>query len=609
MADTPDPAPAHTPVHTPAHTPVHTIDDHRLTEWEPHAHGPDADHDHDDIDPGPLDENPIWLRDNVALSSVGIDVGSAGTQVIFSNIHLQRRSGDLSSRYVIVERRTIHESPVAFTPYLDETQIDAGALGAIIDAAYAAAGVRPRDIDTGVVILTGEALRRENAAAVARVLAERGGDFVTATAGNHMEAMLAAYGSGAARASHAAESRILNVDIGGGTTKLALVERGQVLWTAALHIGGRLIVTEGGRVTRLDPAGAHHARAAGFDLAVGDALDDAGRAAIAAGMADLLVDALAGGSRAAPLFLTDLPPDLTPDRSGISGLMISGLMISGGVGEFVYGRETRDFGDLGHLLGPAIRARLDRLLDRLGIPLLPAGACIRATALGASEYSVQLSGQTSLITRPGKVLPRRNMQVVKPALDLARDPAPAAIADAIAAQYRAFDLDPAQAEAALALEWTFLPEYPRLRRLAEGIALALRPRITAGLPLHIMIDGDIAQTLGGILRDELGVTSDLMVIDGISLRNFDFIDLGRIRLPSLTVPVTIKSLLFEDSATGAAGAAGPERVHFRAPEGDGHPHGHHHHHGDGPFHHHGDGRWHQHAPEHAPEHAPAKARP
>lgn len=549
--------------------PAHTIDDHRPGEWETHEHGPDADHDHDDIDPGPLEENPIWLRDNVALSSVGIDVGSAGTQVIFSNIHLQRRSGDLSSRYVIVERRTVYESPVAFTPYLDEARIDAGALGAIIDAAYAGAGVYPRDIDTGVVILTGEALRRENAAAVATVLAERGGDFVTATAGNHMEAMLAAYGSGAARASHEAGSRILNVDIGGGTTKLALVERGQVLWTAALHIGGRVIVTEDGRVVRIDPSGAHHARAAGFDLAVGAALDDAGRGAIASGMADLLVDALAGGRRAADLFLTDLPTDL----SGIAG-----LMVSGGVGEYVYGRETRDFNDLGLALGHAIRARL----EAVGLTLLPAGACIRATALGASEYSVQLSGQTSLITWPGKVLPRRNMQVVKPALNLAAPPAE--IAARIVAQYRAFDLDPATAEAALALEWNLLPEYARVRRLAEGIALALAPRIAAGLPLHIMIDGDIAQTLGGILRDELGVTSDLMVIDGISLRNFDFIDLGRIRLPSLTVPVTIKSLLFDDSATGAAG---PERVHFRAPVGD--------------FHHHGDGRWHH--------HAPAKARP
>lgn len=564
--------------------PAHTIDDHRLTEWEPHEHGEDADHDHDDIDPGPLEENPIWLRDNVALSSVGIDVGSAGTQVIFSNIHLQRRSKDLTSRYVIVERRTVYESPVSFTPYLDEDRIDAAALGSIIDRAYAEAGVRPRDVDTGVVILTGEALRRENAAAVAGVLAERGGDFVTATAGNHMESMLAAYGSGAARASHDSGQRILNIDIGGGTTKLALVEAGRILWTAALHIGGRLVVTDAGRVTRLDPSGAHHARRAGLDLKVGAALDDAGRARIAEGMADLLICALLQSGDAEHLFLTDLPPDLAN---------ISGLMFSGGVGEYVYGREPRDFGDLGLSLGRAIRERL----AMLPAPLLPAGACIRATALGASEYSVQLSGQTSLITRPGKVLPRRNMQVVKPSLDLATDPSPETIAAAITAQYSAFDLDPATAEAALALEWNLLPEYARVRRLADGVTLALQGRIAAGLPLHIMIDGDIAQTLGGILRDELNVASDMMVIDGISLRNFDFIDLGRIRLPSLTVPVTIKSLLFAEGPSGGRA----DRIHFRAPvTAPRSPGGHHHHphFHDGHSHSHDhDGHHHHHPPK------------
>ena len=565
----------------------HTIDDHRLSEWEPHEHGPDADHDHDDIDPGPLEDNPIWLRDNVELTTVGIDVGSAGTQVIFSRIHLQRRSQDLTSRYVIVNRHTAYESPVAFTPYLDEHRIDGAALGAIVDAAYAEAGVLPRDIDTGVVILTGEALRRENSGTIAAILAERGGDFVTATAGNHMEAMLAAYGSGAARASHEAQSRILNIDIGGGTTKLALVENGKVLWTAALHIGGRLIVTDSGLVTRLDPSGAHHAHEAGFHLALGAALTADGMAKVAEEMAEALVAALDGRSaQVQHLFLTDFPGDM-------AGL--AGIMFSGGVAEYVYTREERDFGDNGFHLGSAIRKLIDA--GRFPAPLLPAGACIRATALGASEYSVQLSGQTSLITKPGAVLPRRNLQVVKPDLDLAADPTAAAISAAICAQYAAFDLDPATADAALALEWKLLPEYARVRRLADGIADALSGRIAAGKPLHLLIDGDIAQTLGGILRDELKTGVDMLVIDGITLRNFDFIDLGRIRLPSLTVPVTIKSLLFsENPDSGAA----QERIHFRPPA-------HHHHHDDGNHHHHHHHDGHSHA-HHQEPNRPGKER-
>ena len=131
------------------------------------------------------------------------------------------------------------------------------ALKRIIAQAYESAGIAPKDIDTGAVILTGEALRRENAQGISALLAEGGGDFVCATAGHHMESMLAAYGSGASRVSIEEGLRILNIDIGGGTTKLALVEAGKVIATAAVHIGGRLQVVDAeGRIVRLDPAGA-----------------------------------------------------------------------------------------------------------------------------------------------------------------------------------------------------------------------------------------------------------------------------------------------------------------------------------------------------------------
>jgi ethanolamine utilization protein EutA len=62
-----------------------------------------------------------------------------------------------------------------------------------------------------------------------------------------------------------------------------------------------------------------------------------------------------------------------------------------------------------------------------------------------------------------------------------------------------------------------------------------------------MLDGDIALTLGRLLRDELGVRNELLSIDGLSLREFDYIEIGRVRHPSLTVPVTIKSLVFHDT--------------------------------------------------------------
>jgi ethanolamine utilization protein EutA len=562
----------------------HTLSDHMFGDLAPHEHGPDADHDHD-FDDGPLEDNPIFQQDNVTLHSVGIDIGSAGTQVVFSTIHLRRQGEDLTSRYVIVERDTVYQSPVRLTPYADEHRIDDRALGEIIDAAYGEAGVRPDDIDTGVVILTGEALRRDNAEGIARILAEKGGEFVTATAGHHMEAMLAAFGSGAARASYDAGSRILNIDIGGGTTKLGLCERGKVPWTAAIHIGGRLIVVEDGRIVRLDPAGAHHARRAGFDWSLGDAVSDADLDRVAEGMADLLVATLTQSPpppAALDLYLTDPAPDLSD---------LAQVMFSGGVGEYVYGREERDFGDLGRRLGEALRRRAEA--GDLGAPLAPAGACIRATALGASEYSVQLSGNTSCITNAGVVLPRRNMQVVKPDVAFGESVDPAALAAAIRDHYVAFDLDPDRDEVALAFEWTGAPEYGRIRGFAEGLRTALAGRIEAGGTLYIMLDGDIAQTLGAILREELGVANEMLVIDGVMLRDFDYIDLGKIRLPSYTVPVTIKSLLFNEDPRGQRRR---ERIHHREPA-----HDHHHHHGHDHDHHHS--RDHDHGHHHGSGHS------
>src|SRR5439155_7473212 len=163
-------------------------------------------------------------------------------------------------------------------------------LGEIIDAAYAGANLHPDQIDTGAVILTGEALRRENAEGIARILSEQGGEFVCATAGHHMESMLAAYGSGASRVSHDEDKRILNIDIGGGTTKLAVVEKGHVIATAAVHVGGRLqVVEDNGLIVRLDPAGRYHARQAGFHWNKGDVIDLADLDQVADSMADALV--------------------------------------------------------------------------------------------------------------------------------------------------------------------------------------------------------------------------------------------------------------------------------------------------------------------------------
>src|SRR6516162_1933016 len=156
--------------------PSHTVADHLLGQDVVHEHDGDADHDHDHFEfesDERLEENPIWIQDHVTLVTVGMDIGSSGTQGIFSRINLRCYGEDLTSRYYVVSRETLFQSPVALTPYSSDERIDDAALGAIIDEAYAAAGIEARDIDTGVVILTGEALRRENAEAIAALLASK----------------------------------------------------------------------------------------------------------------------------------------------------------------------------------------------------------------------------------------------------------------------------------------------------------------------------------------------------------------------------------------------------------------------------------------------------
>ena len=531
--------------------PTHSLEDHLYGRDHGHSHeGEEAfDHDHDHFEAdGRLEDNPLWIQDHVSLLSVGIDIGSSGTQVIFSRLNLRRMGEELSSRYFVVSRETLFQSPVSLTPYRSEELIDDAELGAIIDRAFAEAKLHPDDIDTGVVILTGEALRRENAEGIAGLLAEQRGEFVCASAGHHMESMLAAFGSGAARVSHDSGKRILNIDIGGGTTKLAIVERGKVIATAAVHVGGRLqVIDENRRIVRLDPAGRHLAAKAGFHWNRGDVAEAAAMERVAEWMAEAVLASVSVRPMPADieeLYLTEPLP-----RPG----GIDGVMFSGGVAEYIYQRETRDFGDMGRLLGLALRRKVDA--GALPWPLLPPGECIRATALGASEYSVQLSGNTIYISNPGELLPRRNLQVLQPPYVCKDIIEPDPLAGAIRGHFKAFDLVEGESEAALALRWEGAPSYERIAAFALGIRRGLANTIAKGMPVYIMLDGDVAQTLGAILRDEMGVASEILVIDGVVLWDFDYIDLGRIRMPSQTVPVTVKSLVFSEDPRAPRGHA------------------------------------------------------
>lgn len=548
----------------------HTMADHALGALVGHIHAPGEEHDHDHDG---MDLLPVGTSDDVVLTSIGVDIGSSGTQVAFARLTLEGSASDppgptpatpavanaaqdASDRDKVSDpegptpsparrnarrRETVYQSPIYLTPYVSGNRIDEAALGRLIDHAFASARLTADDIDCGVVILTGAARERENAEAIGRRLAETCGDIVSASAGHHMEARLAAHGSGAAARSAEFGQRYLNIDIGGATTKLAVCDGGEVTATAALSIGGRLVATDKtDRIVRLEPAGCQHAADVGLAWEEGGEAPWPERQVVARHMAGRLVTALTGrlaAKEAAALHVTE-------PLASLDG--IDALIVSGGVGEYVYGRETRSFGDLGLPLGRALAAAIDA--GALPWPLMPAAECIRATVLGASSYSVQLSGRTGFISNPAALLPRRNLPVVQPAHRLEGAIDGAALARAIGKALRACDLDEAAqgSDCVLALRWHGEPDHARLLALAEGVERGLGKRLAAGRPLYVVVDGDIAGSLGAILCSELGISGDILVLDGIALSDLDYVDLGRIRLPSGTVPVTIKTLVFRD---------------------------------------------------------------
>src|SRR5437867_4167097 len=473
-------------------------------------------------DPQPDETHGLWALDIVELTSVGIDVGTATSQVLFSRLVLQRMGAELSSRFVVVEREVLYLSPVHLTPYTEGRQrIDDQALGRLVDDAYRQAGLTPDDVDTGAIILTGEAIRRDNARAIADLFAAQRGDFVCASAGHPFEALLAAHGSGTVALTEGDPRRLLNIDIGGGTTKLAIVEHGRVLQTAALHVGGRLLATDDdSRIRVLEPGGQALARDAGFTWQVGDRVTPDQLDTMAAWMADAVLSAVRDDPippAVQDLFLT---APLSPPKQ------YDGIVFSGGVGEYVYGKEPQSFGDLGLPLGRALQARTAN--GSFPWPLLPARECIRATVMGASQYSVQVSGNTIHASESDTLLPQRNLQVLRPACDLAGTIEPTTIARAVRDHFTRFDLEEGESNVALVFEWQGDGSFQRLNAFAEGLVQALPGTLARGRPIVLVFDQDVAGTVGATLKEERGLANDILAIDGIVLRDFDFIDIGRV---------------------------------------------------------------------------------
>jgi len=491
------------------------------------------------------EEHPMWRSERITLNSVGIDIGSSTSHLIFSRLTLRRQGVALSSRFVVINREIIHESPILLTPYVDKTTIDTNKLGDFIHEAYRNANLAPEDIDTGALIVTGEATKKKNAEAISALFSAEAGKFVCATAGHNLEAILAAYGSGAVHMTYheGGDFTVMNVDVGGGTSKIAIVQSGKVIDSCAVEVGARLVaMDENGVINRLEDTALKIAKMAGVSLRLGDVMSEDDKEKFSKTLCDSLFAVMERGQLSPQVKDLLLTPNLDFKDQ------IHAVMFSGGVSEFIYGYEKRNLGDLGIQLGKRVRARANQLGGG-NVPLRPAEVRIRATVIGASQYTVQVSGNTIYLSHPD-LLPLRNLQVVTPQFEQTEAIRATEIKQSVERALQRFDATDTERTVALALHWELGPSYPLIRTLAEGLVGAMKPHIDHGQPLVLVFDADIAKLMGNIIERELVPGAGIISIDGIDLKDFDFIDIGQELPDAKAVPVVIKSLIFRQSEHG-----------------------------------------------------------
>ncbi len=476
------------------------------------------------------------------LYSVGIDIGSSTTHTIFSKLVLRREGAGLSAKFVVTERDVLYRSPVMLTPYSSGTTIDTESVTNFIQESYTEAGFTPDDIDTGAVVITGEALKKENAQPILEFFSEESGRFICASAGPMHEALLAAFGSGAVAVSKQNASDVLDVDIGGGTTKISLISAGEIKQMAAVEIGARLIAYDpDGTVTRVEQPARTMMESIGKTIKIGDHIDDDLREQFAGVMTSVLSNVLSGEN------LTPLSKSLmlTEPLSNYSSERIDHVMFSGGVSEYVYGNTDQSYGDIGPYMGPRIRAEANEIF-KPGAVMYPAEG-IRATVIGAGEYTLQASGSTSYIAT-SDVLPVRGIQVARALIS--KEQSESEIDGSLSQALAKYDVTSISDDTALALSVRGQPDYWYVRRIAEAVARASDPADNQK-PMFLVLDVDIAKSLGGILQEELGLARSLIAVDGIEVGDLDYIDIGKPMGASEVIPVTVKSLIFSiRSASG-----------------------------------------------------------
>jgi len=460
------------------------------------------------------------------LTSVGIDIGSSTSHLMFSRLLIGYPSV-LQRKPIVLEREVIGRSPILLTPFSGDWNIEAEPLRELIDATFKEAGLTRADIDTGAVIITGEAARRDNAAKIAELFADESGKFVCATAGPTLETIMAAHGSGAVSESRAQGATLLNIDVGGGTTKISVIDNGRIRATTAVNVGARLVaLNDADEIIRLEKAGRRFLVDLEQPLDFGGKVPNDLRVRLAQRMAKVLFDAVTLDKEPWTDFFITSSLGVLPK--------IDGVLFSGGVSEYIYARETISFGDLGPDLGREIR----REAEQRGLEILEAGEGIRATVIGASQYTVQLSGETIFI--PGSLkLPVRNLRVFVVQTDW-QAPIAERVEAFVAKTLSERDPEVRGTPFALAFSTPAFVGYGSVRDMASGIDRAFTSLAADDRPVALVFGQNVGQVVGGMLSKKW----NMPCIDEVTLSELDFIDVGEVVPDEGFVPVVIKSLAF-----------------------------------------------------------------
>lgn len=473
--------------------------------------------------------------DRKIIHSVGIDIGTTTTQVIFSNLTVVNRApASQVPSYEFVEREISYQSPIEFTPINKQGRIDATALRQFIDKQIVLAGFSEQGLETGAIIITGETAKADNAREAIMDLSHQLGDFVVATAGPHLESIIAGRGSGAQEYSQNQHAKVINIDIGGGTSNYVVFDCGRVVDTACLNVGGRLVelnpqgevsyVHKPGIAVIKDLFGEHlHPRQLTSDHVT----------RIAARMADLIVEIILGKSSKLAAHLLQ-----TPSLKDVTGL--DAIFLSGGVGECFYLQQQQDidpnsFGDIGPMLAKALLRHPALTSFTVRKPC----QTLRATVIGAGAYSLTLSGATIWLNSDD--FPLKNIPVVHPAVDWQQESP--AICDEIIVAAQRMDLALGCDRYALSFDASMPITYKAVQYLATELARFFKEHGNHQACALVILQNDIGKALGMELQPLLKGQA-LSVIDEVATHEGDYIDIGNSYFGGEIVPLTVKSLAF-----------------------------------------------------------------